>query len=100
MSTEYKLYTVETDDSYTIELCVTESSAHYYIELECFDNTPIVMGSATISTEMMSPDEVLKVAAKMLYAVWCSWPDKAEAMAKRLEKDICDTFNSIQREGQ
>jgi hypothetical protein len=36
----------------------------------------------------MEADETLRMAAKIIYAVWCSHPDKADALVAALADDI------------
>ena len=43
----------------------------------------------------MSAEDALNMAAKIMYAVWCSYPDEADAMAARLAEDIVPKGASI-----
>jgi hypothetical protein len=36
----------------------------------------------------MPAEDALNMAAKIMYAVWCSFPDEADAMVARLAEDI------------
>lgn len=42
----------------------------------------------------MEADETLHMAAKIIYAVWCSYPDKADALAAALAEDIVNGSRS------
>ncbi len=82
MSTEFILHT-EGDK----EVTITESSAKFNLDLYgYFDDgepTPLCEGPQYIFAE-----DALNMAAKIMYAVWCSYPDEADAMAARLAEDI------------
>ncbi len=72
------------------EVEVVEGSARYSLDLYgygddgCYeDNLPCVFGP-----QLMDADTALQMAARIMYAVWCSYPDKADAMATALAQDI------------
>lgn len=46
--------------------------------------------------QQMSADEALDMATLIIYAVWCSYPDKADALAQALAKDVCDAAMAAQ----
>jgi len=90
MSTTFNLYKC---GKFEVEL--TESSAKFDLDLygylddkghDCWgqgSDIPMVAGP-----QAMTAEETLKMAANIMYAVWCSYPDKADAMAARLANDI------------
>jgi hypothetical protein len=83
MSTEFILH--KDGDK---EVTLIESSARFDLDLYgYFDNDeallPLCDGPQNMPTE-----DTLNMAAKIMYAVWCSYPDEADAMAARLAEDI------------
>jgi hypothetical protein len=41
-----------------------------------------------VGPQGMEADEALLMASKIIYAVWCSYPDEADALVKALAEDI------------
>jgi len=84
MSTSYILYR-----NGKREVEIVESSARYSLDLygykasDCGDGEHLTFGP-----QSMSADETLCMAANIMYAVWCSYPDKANRMAAALARDI------------
>ncbi|MHC4301384.1 MAG: hypothetical protein ACYS7Y_29300 [Planctomycetota bacterium] len=88
MSTEFILYSCGEK-----EVTVVESSAKFSMDLWGYfgdsldttlpDDLPLVCGP-----QHMTHEEALDMAAKIMYAVWCSYPDEAEARARELAEDI------------
>jgi hypothetical protein len=64
------------------EVQIEERSSRFCLDLydwsteECF------------GPQNMEADEALHMAAKIIYAVWCSYPDKADALVFALANDI------------
>jgi len=65
------------------EVVITERSALYDLDLYGYTWTDLVEGP-----QQMSADEALNMATGIIYAIWCSHPDKANAIAQALAKDI------------
>lgn len=84
MSTTFPLH-----DTGHVELTITESSAKFDIDvhLKRHDEWP------EIGLDALTPEEALRIASRMIYAVWCSYPDEADALVAELAKDIPDYQN-------
>ena len=82
MSTEFILY--KDGDK---EVTITESSAKFDLDLYGYfdDGDPVPLCEGP---QHMSAEAALDMAAKIIYAVWCSYPDEADALAARLAEDI------------
>jgi hypothetical protein len=81
MSTEFILH--KNGDK---EVTIVESSAKFDLDLySYFDDGEMSMYEGP---QHMSAEDALHMAAKIMYAVWCSYPDEADAMAARLAEDI------------
>ena len=85
MSTEFILH--KDGDK---EVTIVERSAKFDLDLygytsdnACDGPTPLCAGPRHLSAE-----DALNMAAKIIYAVWCSYPDEADALAARLAEDI------------
>ncbi len=76
------------------EVVITERSAHFDLDLYGYPNDP---DDICGGPQQMCPDEALDAATLIIYAVWCSYPDKAEALGRALGKDVCDTAMAAQR---
>ena len=76
MSTQFRLHS---DGIKDLEL--DERSAKY--DLDFSTNA----GFRTLFNAL-TPEEVLKIASRMIYAVWCSYPDEADACVRELVDDI------------
>lgn len=72
------------------EVAIDESSARFSLDLWGFDvEVPESCGpSHCEGPQNMEADETLRMAAKIIYAVWCNYPDKADKLAKALAEDI------------
>jgi hypothetical protein len=75
MSTTFPLHQSE-----YIDLEITESSARFDISMESMDFELLLSA--------LTPDEALRIASRMIYAVWCSYPEEADAAVAELAKDI------------
>jgi hypothetical protein len=84
MSSQYLLYS-----NGMIDLEIDERSARYDLDIDHQD--------ITLSIPSLEAKEVLGIALGMFYAVWCSYPDLAEAMAADMSNDLCGTWNRQQR---
>jgi hypothetical protein len=68
------------------EVVITERSARFDLDLyglDLFSGDPLHIPGP----QQMSADEALDAAALIIYAVWCSYPDEAEAMARCLARN-------------
>ena len=54
----------------------------------CLDLYGFPPGTDFMGPQHMEADETLRMAAKIIYAVWCSYPDKADALVAALADDI------------
>jgi hypothetical protein len=86
MSTEFVLFE---DSDITVE--IVESSAKWSLNL-CGYHT-VDYGDSPGETyiegpQHMTAEEALRMAATIIYAVWCHKPDQATAMVARMNKDI------------
>jgi hypothetical protein len=61
-------------------LDVVESSAKFDVEMYDMDHW--------LGINSLTPEEALRIASRMIYAVWCSYPEQADAMVAALAKDI------------
>ena len=75
------------------EVVITERSARYDLDLYDYPGVEDICQGP----QQMGPNEALDMAALIIYAVWCSYPDKADAMAQALAKDVCDTAMAAQK---
>jgi len=50
-----------------------------------------------LGPQKMSDQAALKLAAGIIYAVWCSYPDEAEALVEDLSVDIPTAWHYIKR---
>jgi hypothetical protein len=88
MSTEFILH--KDGDK---EVTLIESSARFDLDLYGYfgdsedttlpDYLPVCGGP-----QHMPAEDALNMAAKIIYAVWCSYPDEADAIVARLAEDI------------
>lgn len=86
MSTEFILH----NDS-DREVTIVESGAEFNLDLYGYYDDRGGRGQdipACYGPQHMSAEDALNMAAKIMYAVWCSYPDEADAMAARLAEDI------------
>jgi hypothetical protein len=71
------------------EVSIVEMSSTFCLDLYGYPEDgldreePLVEGP-----QRMTADEALNMAARIMYAVWCSYPNKAELMAQKLADDI------------
>lgn len=88
MSSEFTLCVDE-----NVEVVLTERSAKFDLDVyECADD-----GKDMEGPQQMSPRETLTMAANIMYAVWCSYPDEVEAFIEKFQKaGICTVFNRLQ----
>lgn len=84
MSTTFPLH--ETDG---VELEITESSARFDI------STNSKRDVIDLDVPRLTPDEALRIASRIIYAVWCSYPDEANAVVAELAKDIPNYQNIV-----
>jgi hypothetical protein len=76
------------------EVSIVETSATFcldlwgYLEDGIDREEPLVEGP-----QRMSANEALNMAARIMHAVWCSYPGRANAMAKKLNEDIPTAHN-------
>jgi hypothetical protein len=61
---------------------INESSSRFDLDLYHF------LRGDFLGPQHMEADEALFMASKIIYAVWCSYPDKADALVKALAEDI------------
>ncbi len=89
MSTEFRVHGEDGK-----EVWITEQSARYDLDLSGYlsDADGYVAGP-----QQMSAQEALKLAAGIIYAVWCSSPDEADKLVGNLSADIPTEWNQIQR---
>ena len=78
MSTQFIVY--KKDRS---EIQIEERSSRFCLDLYDFPSRDEFFGP-----QHMEADETLRMAAKIIYAVWCSYPDKADALVAALADDI------------
>ena len=90
MSTDF-IVNLRGDDN---EVVITERSARFDLDLYGYNSDAELL---TLGPQQMSPDEALDLATGIIYAVWCSYQDKAEALARALVKDICDPAMAAQQ---
>lgn len=85
MSTEFMLH--KNGDK---EVTIVESGAKFDLDLYGYREDMALSDEipACYGPQHMSAEDALNMAAKIMYAVWCSYPDKADAMAARLAGDI------------
>jgi hypothetical protein len=86
MSTEFILH--KDGDN---EVTLVESSAKFNLDLYGYyddSGDRIHDIPACYGPQHMPAEDALNMAAKIMYAVWCSYPDEAEALAARLAEDI------------
>jgi hypothetical protein len=88
MSTTFPLH-----QSDFVDLEITESSGKFDIGVhtKVYDEWP------EIDLDALTPGEALRIAAEMIYAVWCSYPEEADAMVAELAKDIPNYQNREQQ---
>jgi len=80
MSTQFIVY--KKDRS---EIQIEERSSRFCLDLYDF---PSSCSAEFLGPQHMEADETLRMAAKIIYAVWCSYPDKADALVAALADDI------------
>jgi hypothetical protein len=86
MSTEFILHE---DDKWTVTIC--EVSAAFCLDLDGYYEGPDYIGAVrpyVCGPQHMTAEEALKMAAIIIYAVWCSYPDEAEALAAALNDNV------------
>ena len=68
------------------EVTIVESGAKFNLDLySYFDDDTLSMYEGP---QHMYVEDTLNMAAKIIYAVRCSYPDEADALAARLAEDI------------
>jgi hypothetical protein len=77
MSTQFIVYK---DGNREIE--INESSSKFDLDLYGFSEDDFA------GPQKMEADEALLMAARIIYAVGCSYPDEADALVKDMAKDI------------
>jgi hypothetical protein len=83
MSTEFILH--KNGDK---EVTIVESSAKFDLDLFGYFSVGDEILPMCEGPQHMPAEDALHMAAKIMYAVWCSYPDEADAMAARLAEDI------------
>lgn len=76
------------------EVQIEERSSRFCLDLYDWSCANPVQGDF-YGPQHMEADETLRMAAKIIYAVWCSYPDKADALVATLANDIPNGVNSI-----
>jgi hypothetical protein len=66
------------------EVSICERSARF--DLDLYDMS--IDGDYIEGPQQMSAQEALDMSIGIIYAVWCSYPDEAEAVVQQLCKDI------------
>jgi hypothetical protein len=75
------------------EVSIIESSAKFDLNLYGY---PEGMGAS--GPQNMTAEEALNMAAGIIYAVWCSYPDRADALVDAMAGDnIPGAWNKIVR---
>lgn len=74
------------------EVTLVESSAKFNLDLYGYTSDNACDGPMPLceGPQHVTAKEALNMAATIMYAVWCSYPDEADAMAARLAEDIPD----------
>lgn len=70
------------------EVEIDERSARFSLDLWGFYVDASEEPFHAEGPQNMEADEALHMAAKIIYAVWCSYPDKADALVAALANDI------------
>ena len=83
MSTQFKLHAEGMTD-----LILDERSAKWDLDLDDPGDYRTIFYNLT-------HEEVLKIATKMIYAVWCHYPDEADERVAQLANDIPRTVNRM-----
>ena len=83
MSTQFNLHTEGMTD-----LELDERSAKWDLDVDTADEYRSIFTGLT-------HEEVLKIATKMIYAVWCQYPDEADERVAQLANDIPNTVNRM-----
>lgn len=75
------------------DVTLTEGSAKFDLNLYGY---PEAMGAS--GPQNMSAEEALNMAAGIIHAVWCSYPDQAEALVGAMvDNHIPNVWNEISR---
>jgi hypothetical protein len=83
------------------EVSIVETSTTFCLDLWGYSEDgldreePLVEGP-----QRMSADEALNMAARIMYAVWCSYPVAANIMAQRLAHDIPTAYDHMPETGE
>jgi hypothetical protein len=79
---------------------ITERSAKY--DLDLYDAAVVCRGDDFVEgPQGMTAYEALKMAAGIIYAVWCSYPDMANHLVESMTGDcIPDHWNHLQSESK
>ena len=77
------------------EIVIVESSAKFDLDLYGYssDEHDDVYGG-----QNMSAKKALDLAAGIIHAVWCSYPDEAEMLIQGMNEDIPSVWNQIVKE--
>jgi hypothetical protein len=73
------------------DLELDEQSAKWDLDIDTYDDYRSIFTGLT-------HEEVLKIATKMIYAVWCHYPDQADDRARELADDIPRTAMRIAKQ--
>ena len=75
------------------EVSVTESSAKFDLNLYGYPE-----GTPRSGPQNITAEEALNMAAGIIYAVWCSYPDRADALVDAMAgNNIPNVWNEIAR---
>lgn len=85
MSTTFPLHQAD-----FVGLEITESNARFDISMDRMDGC--------VTVDALTPDETLRIASRMIYAVWCSYPDEADAVVAEMATDIPIHHNRMEQE--
>ena len=78
------------------EVVITESSSCFDLDLYA-----VPEGMSASGPQSMTAEEALNMAAGIIYAVWCSYPDKADELVDAMANNhIPEEWNEIVRKQQ
>lgn len=89
MSTQFVIH-----DEGDKEVVIDERSAKFCLDL--YDYPYDVECGCTEGPQRMTAKEALDMAAGIIYAVWCSYPDEANQLTSEIRASIPNYWNRVQ----